>query len=85
MDAAALINQAPTDPVQARVMGFFPLVFTFILAPFAAGLVLYWTWNNILSVIQQAVIMKRMGTPVEFRFWSKKPDHSRHANVNKKK
>lgn len=80
------LNPAPTDPVQARVMGFFPLIFTFVLAPFAAGLVLYWTWNNILSVIQQAVIMKRTGTPVEFRFWSKKPDHiPAPANVNKKK
>ena len=80
------LNPAPTDPVQARVMGFFPLIFTFVLAPFAAGLVLYWTWNNILSVMQQAVIMKRMGTPIEFRLWSKKPDHiPAPANVNKKK
>ena len=61
------LNPASPDPVQARIMGFFPIIFTFILAPFAAGLVLYWTWNNILSILQQIVIMKRLGVPVEFR------------------
>lgn len=61
------LNPASPDPVQARIMGLFPIMFTFILAPFAAGLVLYWTWNNILSILQQVVIMKRLGVPVEFR------------------
>jgi YidC/Oxa1 family membrane protein insertase len=65
------LNPAPTDPVQAKMMSVFPFVFTFILAPFASGLVIYWTWNNILSIIQQALIMKRLGVPVEFRFWKK--------------
>ncbi len=65
------LNPAPTDAVQAKMMSVFPFVFTFILAPFASGLVIYWTWNNILSIIQQALIMKRLGVPVEFRFWKK--------------
>lgn len=63
------LNPAPTDPVQAKMMSVFPFVFTFILAPFASGLVIYWTWNNILSIIQQALIMKRLGVPVELRFF----------------
>jgi len=59
------LNPAPQDPVQAKVMSFLPLVFTFILAQFAVGLVIYWTWNNVLSIAQQWVIMKRMGVPIE--------------------
>ncbi len=55
------LNPAPTDPIQAKVMSFLPIIFTFILAPFPAGLVIYWTWNNLLSILQQWVIMKRMG------------------------
>jgi YidC/Oxa1 family membrane protein insertase len=49
------------DPIQQRIFQFFPLVFTFMLAPFAAGLVIYWTWNNLLSIAQQYVIMRRYG------------------------
>jgi len=55
------LNPQPTDPIQAKVFMFLPLVFTFLLAHFAAGLVIYWTWNNLLSIVQQWVIMKRMG------------------------
>lgn len=55
------LNPAPTDPVQARIMGLLPLVFTFMLATFPAGLVIYWAWNNTLSSLQQWVIMRRMG------------------------
>ena len=40
------LNPAPTDPVQARVFQFLPILFTFMLAPFAAGLVIYWAWSN---------------------------------------
>ncbi len=58
------LNPAPTDPIQAKVLGFLPIIFTFILAPFSVGLVIYWTWNNILSILQQWVIMKRMGVKV---------------------
>jgi YidC/Oxa1 family membrane protein insertase len=55
------LNPQPTDPIQAKVFLFMPLFFTFLLAPFPAGLVIYWAWNNILSIAQQWVIMKRMG------------------------
>jgi YidC/Oxa1 family membrane protein insertase len=55
------LNPAPPDPMQARIMMLLPVVFTFICARFASGLVIYWTWNNILSIIQQWVIMRRMG------------------------
>jgi YidC/Oxa1 family membrane protein insertase len=43
---------------------FLPLIFTFMLARFPAGLVIYWAWNNILSISQQYVIMKRMGVKI---------------------
>jgi len=55
------LNPQPADPVQAKVFMFLPLMFTVLLAQFAAGLVIYWTWNNLLSILQQWVIMKRMG------------------------
>jgi len=58
------LNPAPADPVQAKIFMFMPIMFTFILAPFAAGLVIYWAWNNTLSIIQQYVIMKRMHVKV---------------------
>lgn len=59
------LNPPPADPTQAQIFAFLPLVFTFMLATFSAGLVIYWTWNNLLSILQQAVIMKRMGVPLE--------------------
>ena len=55
------LNPQPTDPIQAKVFMFLPIFFTFILAPFPAGLVIYWAWNNTLSILQQWTIMKRMG------------------------
>ena len=56
------LNPPPPDPVQRRMFQLMPIFFTFLLANFAAGLVIYWAWNNFLSIIQQTVIMKRMGT-----------------------
>ena len=53
------LNPAPTDPMQAKIFMFFPLFLTIILAPFPAGLVIYWTINNILTMAQQLFIMKR--------------------------
>ncbi len=53
------LNPAPTDKMQARIFQFFPLFLTVILAPFPAGLVIYWTVNNILTMAQQVFIMKR--------------------------
>jgi YidC/Oxa1 family membrane protein insertase len=58
------LNPTPPDPIQAKLFNLMPLVFTFILAPFPAGLVLYWTWNNLLSITQQYVIMKRQGVEI---------------------
>jgi YidC/Oxa1 family membrane protein insertase len=58
------LNPQPADPIQAKVMMLLPIVFTFLFATFPAGLVIYWTWNNVLSIAQQWLIMKRMGVPV---------------------
>ncbi|MEM7570658.1 MAG: membrane protein insertase YidC [Pseudomonadota bacterium] len=54
------MNPTPMDPTQAKIMSFLPIIFTFILAPFAAGLVIYWTWNNLLSIAQQWVIQRKV-------------------------
>jgi YidC/Oxa1 family membrane protein insertase len=48
-----------TDPTQKMIFQFLPIVFTFTLSHFAAGLVIYWSWNNSLSIMQQYVIMRR--------------------------
>ena len=53
------MNPPAQDPVQRQIFAFMPLIFTFIMAPFAAGLLIYWAWNNILSILQQYVIMHR--------------------------
>ena len=55
------LNPQPSDPMQAKIFQFLPIIFTFLLARFPAGLVIYWAWNNILSMAQQWVIMRRMG------------------------
>ena len=54
------LNPAPPDPIQAKVFQLMPFFFTFLLATFPAGLVIYWTWNNLLSMAQQWFIMKRV-------------------------
>ena len=54
------LNPAPADPTQARIFALLPFVFTFVLAGFAAGLVLYWSVNNILSIAQQWFIQRRI-------------------------
>jgi YidC/Oxa1 family membrane protein insertase len=54
-----LTPQATMDPVQARMFMFLPVIFTFMLSQFAAGLVIYWAWNNLLSIAQQWFIMRR--------------------------
>jgi len=53
------LNPAPADPVQAKMFTFLPIIFTFMLANFPAGLVIYWAWSNTLSILQQWLIMKR--------------------------
>jgi YidC/Oxa1 family membrane protein insertase len=52
------LNPTPPDPIQAKVFGLMPILFTFLLASFPAGLVIYWTWNNLLSIAQQYYIMR---------------------------
>ncbi len=59
------LNPAPPDPTQQMIFSWMPLIFTFMLAGFPAGLVIYWDWNNTLSVIQQSFIMRRNGVKVE--------------------
>ena len=54
------LNPAPADPTQAKIFALLPFVFTFVLAGFAAGLVLYWSVNNILSIAQQWFIQRRI-------------------------
>lgn len=58
------LNPAPTDPIQAQLFNIMPIAFTFMLGTFPAGLVLYWAWNNFLSIIQQYTIMKKQGVEV---------------------
>ena len=59
------LNPAPPDPTQKIIFDWMPLIFTFMLASFPAGLVIYWAWNNLLSVLQQGFIMRRNGVKVE--------------------
>ncbi|MEO1193023.1 MAG: membrane protein insertase YidC [Pseudomonadota bacterium] len=58
------LNPQPTDPLQAKIFAWMPVVFTFMLGHFAAGLVIYWAWNNLLSMGQQVIIMRRQGIPI---------------------
>jgi YidC/Oxa1 family membrane protein insertase len=59
------MNPEPADPVQKTMFAWMPVIFTFMLGTFPAGLVIYWTWNNTLSVAQQYFIMRRNGVKVE--------------------
>jgi YidC/Oxa1 family membrane protein insertase len=59
------MNPEPTDPVQKTMFSWMPVIFTFMLGAFPSGLVIYWTWNNTLSVTQQYFIMRRNGVKVE--------------------
>jgi len=59
------LNPTPPDPTQAIIFNWMPIIFTFMLASFPAGLVIYWAWNNTLSVIQQSVIMRKHGAKIE--------------------
>jgi YidC/Oxa1 family membrane protein insertase len=73
------LNPPPPDPVQAKMFAFMPLIFTFMFATFPAGLVIYYAWNNLLSVAQQWFIMKREGADVSF-FDNIKPKKLKAAN-----
>jgi YidC/Oxa1 family membrane protein insertase len=59
------LNPAPPDATQKMIFDWMPVIFTFMLASFPAGLVIYWAWNNTLSVLQQSAIMKKNGVKIE--------------------
>ncbi len=61
------LNPQQPDPIQQKIFTWMPVMFTFMLASFPSGLVIYWAWNNILSLIQQHTIMKKNGT--EIHLW----------------
>ncbi len=72
------LSPPPTDKLQADMMALLPLIMTFVLAKFAAGLVIYWTFNNLFSTIQQYIIMRRCGVKIDiignFMHWKKKKE-----------
>ncbi|MFD1695453.1 membrane protein insertase YidC [Roseibium aestuarii] len=59
------MNPTPPDPAQQMIFTWMPVLFTFMLASFPAGLVIYWAWNNSLSITQQYLIMRRQGVKIE--------------------
>ncbi|WP_159726914.1 membrane protein insertase YidC [Methylosinus sp. Ce-a6] len=67
MWATMKMNPEPADEIQRMAFGWMPVIFTFSMGGFASGLVIYWTWNNVLSVAQQWYIMRRAG--VKFELW----------------
>ncbi len=73
------LNPPPPDPIQARMFALMPVIFTFMFATFPVGLVIYYAWNNLLSVAQQWYIMKREGADVSF-FDKKKTPKIKAAN-----
>ncbi|MDZ4761499.1 MAG: membrane protein insertase YidC [Alphaproteobacteria bacterium] len=66
------MSAPPTDPTQKMVMQFLPLIFLFLFAGFAAGLVIYWVWSNFITILQQYYIMRRNGVETEFDKFLKK-------------
>ncbi|MGD9537333.1 MAG: membrane protein insertase YidC [Alphaproteobacteria bacterium] len=68
------LNPQPMDPMQAKILLALPLIFLFMFAHFPAGLVIYWTWNNVLSITQQYAIMRRIGV-------TKAALHKEHAEL----
>jgi len=65
MWALQALSPPPPDPIQAQIFKLLPLVFTFMFASFAAGMVIYWVWSNVLSLAQQYLIMRRQGVETE--------------------
>ncbi|MCU4181296.1 membrane protein insertase YidC [Bosea sp. BH3] len=89
------MNPEPPDPVQKMMFTWMPVFFTFLLGSFPAGLVIYWSWNNLLSVLQQGYIMRKHGVKIELfdnlkGMFGKKPAEAtaaaepKPANTNKK-
>jgi OXA1/YqjG-like inner membrane protein len=61
------LNPQQPDPLQQRIFNWMPVMFTFLLASFSVGLVIYWAWNNVLSLLQQYAIMRKNGA--EIHLW----------------
>jgi hypothetical protein len=61
------LNPQQPDPIQQKIFNWMPVIFTFMLASFPSGLVIYWAWNNVLSLIQQYFIMQKNGA--EIHLW----------------
>jgi YidC/Oxa1 family membrane protein insertase len=78
------LNPAPPDPAQKMMFDWMPVIFTFMLASFSSGLVIYWAWNNLLTVAQQSFIMHRNGAKVEL-FGNLKDSFKRVRDLFKKK
>ncbi len=75
------LNPPPQDQIQKDIANFMPWVITFVLSSFPSGLVIYWTFSNLISVIQQSYIMKSMGVPVYLFSPDKAIEHhNTHAN-----
>jgi YidC/Oxa1 family membrane protein insertase len=68
------LNPPPPDPVQARMFMLLPFIFTFMMSQFAAGLVIYWTWNNLLTIAQQWTIMRQARVTPRNRVDMSRPD-----------
>jgi YidC/Oxa1 family membrane protein insertase len=68
------------DPAQQRIFQLMPLIFMFIMAPFAVGLLIYWTWSNVLTTLQQYVMMRRfkVDNPVD-RMLARLSGHAKGA------
>ncbi|OYX49315.1 MAG: membrane protein insertase YidC [Alphaproteobacteria bacterium 32-64-14] len=66
------LSAPPGDKMQAAIMKWIPLLFTVLFAGFAAGLVIYYVWSNLISIIQQYIIMRRTGVETELDKWIKK-------------
>jgi YidC/Oxa1 family membrane protein insertase len=67
------LQPPPGDPVQEKVFLMMPLIMTFTMGQVPSGLAIYWTWNNLLSLAQQMIIMRRMGVPIELFRRAPKP------------
>ena len=67
MWAQMQLNPQQPDPMQQAIFNWMPVMFTFLLASFPVGLIIYWAWNNVLSIAQQAYIMKKQGAEIPFK------------------
>lgn len=75
------LNPPPQDQIQKDMANFMPWIMTFTLSGFASGLVIYWAFSNLLSVIQQAVIMRSMGVPIYLFSPDAAREHAESHNV----